>query len=269
MTPFVPEIAARAKIPKELLGQASTLHCCMHINMARVEISLADASTGVVAWVEAFDIEPTKSESWEDVLKFVEERNWFEKVFRKCTLTFDTGDYTAMPVAFFEQGRETQLLQFHTGREYIQADSLPLSEFGAQFIFETPESIRSLSGHFPNIRIFPSAWIIARYAWLQSPQSGASIFIWHSGVSMDMVVIKDRKLLLSRSDKVQSAEDVLYHTSNAAMRLGLDFENTPLFLYSLKDGSSTHQLMARYCKELKPMEDGAVSLITRMQMSCV
>jgi len=159
-------------------------------------------------------------------------------------------------------------LQFHTGKEHTQADTLSLGEFGAQFVFEMPVAIRSLSGHFPNIRIFPSSWIVARYAWLQSPPIGTSIFIWHTQSTMDMVVIKDRKLLLSRFDKIQSAEDILYHAANAAMRLGVDFENTSVFLFSLKDGSGAHRLFAGYCKELKPIEEGAVSIITKMQVSC-
>ena len=63
MTPFVPEIAARAKISKELLGQASMLHCCIHLNPERVEILLADWSSGLPVWSEAFDIDPLQSEA--------------------------------------------------------------------------------------------------------------------------------------------------------------------------------------------------------------
>ncbi|MFM9986634.1 MAG: DUF3822 family protein [Flavobacteriales bacterium] len=269
MTPYVPEIAARAKISKELLGQASMLHCCMHLNSDRVEISLADATTGQISWAEAFDIEPRVSGSWEEVLNFIAERNWFEKVFRKCTLTFDTGEYTVVPTAFFEQGREAQLLQFHTGKEYLQAEVLSLTEYGAQFVFDIPQGIRALSGHFPNIRIFPAAWIMARYAWMQAPATGSNIFIWQTGNRMDLLFLQDRKLLLCRNDLVQSAEDILYHAANAAMRLGVDFENTPLFLYSLKDDSTTRNVFASYCKELKPVHEGAVSIITKMQISCV
>lgn len=269
MPPFVPEIAARAKISKELLGQASLMHCCLHVSPSRIEIALFDASSGQVAWIDAFDLETTRHDSWDDVLSFISERNWFEKVYRKCTLTFDTGEYTLVPAAFFEAGREAHLLQFHTGKNHTSADVLALSEYGAHMVFEIPDAIRALSAHFPNIRIFPAAWILARYAWTQVQAHETAIVIWQSLATMDMAVIKDRKLLLLRNDAIRSPEDMLYHAANASLMLGIDFENTPVCIFPLKDGEATQHLFEGYCKELKTLRNGDVSMITKMHVACV
>lgn len=269
MTSFVPEIAARAKISGELLGQASSLHCCMHLHPAHVVIALADASGGQLVWTEQFELEPNPSDSWQGALSFVRDRNWFEKVFRKCTLTFDTGEYTTIPLAFFESGREAQLLKFHTGKDYQTADVLSLGEFGAQFVFSVPDEIRSITNLFPNVRIFPASWMLARYGWMNASALGASIFIWQTDSKMDMVVLQDRKLLLLRSDHVQSPEDMLYHTSNAALRLGIDLENTAISVFSLSGGKEAEQLFSGYCRSLKTAPETDTAVIIKMHLSCV
>src|SRR5688572_10672491 len=102
MTAFVPGIAARALIPRDLLSQASALHLCMHIHPRWVAVALADAAGGQVTWSEQFDIEQAHVDTWDDVAGFIRGRNWSEKVFRKCTLTFDTADFTLVPSAFLQ-----------------------------------------------------------------------------------------------------------------------------------------------------------------------
>lgn len=269
MTPFVPEIAARARISKEILAQASALHCCMHVHPGAVAISLSDASSGQMVWSEFFEVESGNTESWHDVMAFIQERNWFEKVFRKCTLTFDTSEYTTVPQAFFESGQEQQLLTFQTGRTYENAFSLPLNEFGAQMVFSVPQKINPVSQLFPNVRIFPFAWIFARYCWMQSTASGSGIYLWQSATGLDMMILQNRRLLLLRHDQVQSPEDVLYHLANASMRLGVDLENAVVSLFTLTTNDALHTLLAGYCRGLVVTKEAGVDLITRMQVSCV
>ena len=89
MSAFNPEIAARALMPKELLHEASSLHLCLHLSVGKMQVALAEASGRDFLWAEDFFFETIKH-TYADAVDFTTGRNWSEKVFRKCTLTYDT-----------------------------------------------------------------------------------------------------------------------------------------------------------------------------------
>jgi hypothetical protein len=110
MSTFNPEISARALIPKDLMGQASSLHLSMHLATDFVEAALAEAAGGEFHWTGIFPIESNQM-SGKDALHFVTERNWSDKVFRKCSVSFDTSEICLVPRAFFEPDKAMELIR--------------------------------------------------------------------------------------------------------------------------------------------------------------
>lgn len=226
------ENMARAMMPKDILAQASSMHLCIHMHTSWVCATVADAAGGQVAWTETFQVAATGTDSYDLSIAFVLEKNWGEKVFRKCTISFDTADFALVPSAFFQKENELTLLQFQTGKNHLHAASLSLNELAAELIFEVDKSLQTLTQKFPNARIFPSAYLLARYAYNQSAKENSALHILYHQPYLTLTIIKNKELLLLNNYQAQSAEDVLYYTANAAMQLGVDLENVQLKLYS-------------------------------------
>ncbi len=271
MPDFVPETIARALMPKELLAQASSLHLCLHVHPTWVFATVAEAASVQVLWTESFHLEHTATEKWADVIQFLIERNWADKVFRKCTLTFDTPEFTLVPSAFFEREKEQALLEFHTGRTHQHVSSLSISELNADLIFDTDAAIRQLIPKFPNVRIFPTAYLFARYALLFSPRDESSIHAFHAPGQLLLCIYKNRQLQLLNHYTVQGEEDVLYFVSNAAMQLNIDMEHVALKLYAHESDKKTLALLKNYNRTAEQSAHQSLTpqpIITQMHLTC-
>lgn len=250
MTPFSPETAARAMMPKDLLGEASSLHLCLHLSPGYMQVALAEAAGSDFQWAEDFAPEQIKH-TYSDTVDFTAGRNWAEKVFRKCTLTFDTASFALVPNAFFDATKERELLEFQTGKTSQSTAHLPLPEIDAVMVFEQDPQVRELIKQFPNVRIFPTAYLFVKHALLRAEREESTLHIGRIGHQMLLCVVKNKKLLLLNHFEVQSDEDVLYHASNAAMRLAIDFENAQLSLYEIAQTDSLATLLKGYNKHMK------------------
>lgn len=247
MSAFNPEIAARALIPKEILGDASSLHLCIHLSEHLMQVAVAEASGREFLWAENFEIE-NKRGDYRSALDFAQGRNWSDRIFRKCTLSYDTALFTPVPQAFFDVKKQNELLGFQVGKPIQNASHLSLPEIDAVMIYEQDSDVRSFIRLFPNVRIFPTAALFVKYALLSAEKDEAVLYIAHSGNTMLLSALKDKKLLLLNSFEIQNEEDVLYHASNAAMRLNLDFENIKIQLCSLSQSEALISLLKRYNK---------------------
>lgn len=250
MTPFSPETAARAMMPKDLLGEASSLHLCLHMSPGYMQVALAEAAGSDFQWAEDFAPDQIK-QTYADAVDFTAGRNWQEKVFRKCTLTFDTPAFTLVPNAFFDASKERELLEFQTGKKANSTVHLPLPEMDAVMVVEQDLHLRELIKQFPNVRIFPTAYLFVKHALLRVEREESVLHISLIGHQMLLCVVKNKKLLLLNHFEVQSDEDVLYHSSNAAMRLGIDFENAQLSLYVTPQADTLSSLLKGYNKHVK------------------
>ncbi len=252
MSPFSPEIAAHALIPKDLLGQASSLHFAMHLGHHYVECVLAEAAGGDFHWTRAFKTE-TDSHHEHDVIKFVAARNWNERVFRKCTISFDIMKFSLVPAAFYNDENAAALLAFNCGEISNEVLSVEIREVDAFLIYEAPSWIHDLTRMFPNGRFFPAAYLFLKHACIVSAQESESLIISYAGSIMLLAIFKDGKPLLLNAYAVQNEEDVLYHASNAAMRLDVDFENVPLFIYSLSSDKALQNVLKHYNRQCTSM----------------
>lgn len=245
MSAFSPEIAARAMMPREYLNEASSLHFAMHLSSGYIQVALAEASGSEFLWSEDFTIEQRKH-SYADAVDFVSGRNWSEKVFRKCSLTFDTDEFTLVPNAFFDVAKGRDLLEFNTGKPSLLPAHLPLQEMDAVMIFNQDEYVRELSKQFPNVRIFPTAYLFIKNALARAERDETTLHLSRTSNHSLLAVVKNKKLLLLNHFDVQNEEDILYHASNAAMRLNIDFEHAGIELYEMPISDTLFPLLKKY-----------------------
>ncbi len=250
MSVFNPETAARALMPKELLNEASSLHLCLHLSEGKMQVALAEASGRDFLWAEDFFFESIRH-TYADAVDFTVGRNWSEKVFRKCTLTYDTALFTLVPNAFFDIHKQNELLAFNTGKNASNPTHLHLSEPDAIMVFEQDANVRSLIKQFPNARIFPTAYLFVKHALLMAERDETTFHIARVGSSMLLAVVKNKKLLLLNHFGVENEEDVLYHASNTAIRLNVDFENIRIALYEMPQAETLVALLKSYNSQVK------------------
>jgi hypothetical protein len=248
MAVFNPELAARMKMPKELLDEASSLHFALHIGDRYVEAALYDAASSTCRW------HVISEEFIGDPVEFIYQRNWHDQLFRKCTVSFDTLVYAIVPTPYFEEKQIAAYLQLQHGVLSNQPQHIELAELDAVCCFESPEWSARLMGFIPNARILPSAAVLARYAAIAATGDGASCVCWVTERQLTMVCLRQRKLHLLASNEVSSEEDVMYHFSNAAMRLGFDLEHLSLDLLIGRGMTELTELLSKYVRQVNTLE---------------
>jgi hypothetical protein len=227
------------------MGQASSLHLSMHLATDFVEAALAEAAGGEFHWTGIFPIESNQM-SGKDALHFVTERNWSDKVFRKCSVSFDTSEICLVPRAFFEPDKAMELLSFQCNLTSSASDHIEFPEWDAVLIFGLPDWTFDLCKKYPNARFYPISALAARHAqsFAGAGQDVMGIFV--SSDHLVLTIFRNKKLHLLNTFHIAGDEDVLYHASNAALRLGIDFENAVVQLATTKRSESLANIFKHY-----------------------
>lgn len=273
MSAFSPEILAQALIPKDLLGHASSLHFSVHIGNQVIKTALSEAAGGDFHWSRSFLIESSSPDGG-DMMRFIAERNWNDKVFRKCTISFDVMRFCLVPMAFFNPDNARELLEFNCGEIGQEVDYVEVREADAMLIYESPSWRKELMKGFPNGRIFPSAFLFLKHAKGIAPKDADSVFIYDADSMMMLVIFKAGRLVLLNSYPAKNEEDVLYHASNAAMALNVDFENAFLNVYSFKDDLNLLNFLKQYNRNSRQLiseegsNSGNTSFISHLHILC-
>lgn len=245
MSAFNPEIAAKALMPRELLSEASSGHLCIHLSYGNIQVAVAEAAGRDIRWAEEFSIDSASSH-FKDAVDFCAGRNWSEKIFRKCTLSYDTPLFTLVPAAFYDSKKQAELLKFHTGNASQASVALHLPEMDAYLVYEQEPHVRTLIKQFPNVRILPAAYLLIKHALLVAEKNESELHLVQLHQALLLAVIKDRKLMLINQFDAGNDEDALYHASNAALRLGIDFENAHLHVYQFPANETLVPLLKMY-----------------------
>ena len=245
MSSFSLEIAAHALIPKELLSEASSLHFAVHLSTTYVEASLAECAGGELHWSRSFRPE-SAHQSVEEMLAFINERNWSERVFRRCTISYDVTKFCMVPFAFFSQENCRSMLEFNCGQLDNEVAYIEMRELDAVLIHEVPSWTQGLQSKFPNARFLPSSFLFLKHSAMIAERDGQSLMIYRDGNMMMLAAFKNRKLQLFNAYPIQNEEDILYYASNAAMRLNIDFEHVALHVYSHTKDNSLYGLLKHY-----------------------
>lgn len=254
MVVFDPELAARMKMPKELLDKASELHLAMHIGRETVYAALYDFSSSSCLWNVQSDVPPGIS-----VFKFIYQRNWIEAVFRRCSVTFDTDCYALVPTSLFDPLSCGDYMEMQHGVTTSQTGFIELPEADAVICFELPEWNADLLKHFPNARILPLSALLTRVAAARNQMADSDFLVAFSSASVTIAAVKNKALVLLSTHEARTEEDVLYHLSNAAMRLEIDLDNCSLQLLDMSGHEDLFHLLQRYSKEVKMLAAHATS----------
>ncbi len=261
-------------MPRELLNQASSLHFAVHIGGKMIEATLADAASTEILWSEIFEMSGS-STSFAQSVEFISSCNWSERVFRKSTLSFDSMAFTLVPGAFFEVDKMEEVLVFNTGLTPENPGHTFLNEAGAQIIFDKPTVLDELISKFPNLRIFPSAWVFGKYAAQNSDKNNSHIHLYVNGNYLLLAAYKSQRLMMLNRFEVNSSEDLLYYTANAAIRLDIDLENCQIRLFDYLTGTQNVELLKNYCKNAEFKVSPKVnhksvnsSVITQLHLIC-
>lgn len=246
MSPFEPETLARTLMPRELLQRAEALHLALHLHPHGVKVAVLEQD---LLWSAVFEVPNAQDDDYSAVLRFVAERNWYERVFRKVTVTFDTPYYTLVPQGFALEGKEQELLAFNLPNISAPAATCAAEEAALNVIYKEESSLLALLRHWPNARFYPSVALFIRYAKLYNAAPTAALVYLGAG-AMWLTVYKDGKLQLANHYTMQSADDVLYHLANSAMRLGIDLGTLPITLHGSGDLAATAEHMSDYCGDL-------------------
>lgn len=256
MSAFSPEIAAKAKLSKDLADKASSLHMAIHLNPMMVEVAVIDPESGQSLWLDQFHVLSESNEDLTGAVNFVKHTNWGDSVFRKTTISFDYPDFTLAPQGFILPGKEKELLEFNTQREADCPEVYMISEIGAGVIYDLPLVVQSLAERFPNARFFPSSGLFLKHAASVSIDQDAFHVLVQQG-HMIVIAFHEGQVKLTNHYGVQSQDDVLYHVSNAAMRLGMHLEATKLSLYGAGANAELKKLLEVYIRDVHFWDKGS------------
>lgn len=266
MVVFDPELAARMKMPKELIDRAHDLHLALHIGRQHVHAALFDFSLSVCFWSVDSEVPPGMS-----VYKFIYQRNWMEGVFRRCSVTFDTDCYALVPASFFDANSAADYLQMQHGVSGISAAFAEVPESDSVICFEIPEWQTELMRHFPNARILPVSALLLKLAAARTNLSTRSFFVMYSSLTVSIAAIKDKEVVMLSTHEARTSEDALYHLSNAAMRLQMDPENCDVELLDAYGQTELCELLKKYFGGVKPLSVHAemnAPLVTQIHYLC-
>lgn len=237
-------------MPRDLLGQASALHFSLHIANDFVEAALSEAAGGDFHWSGIFSLDNDRIHA-DEAMNFVNERNWSDRVFRKCSVTFDSKECCLVPKAFFTPEKASQLLAFQNNTTPVQTDFIDIPELDAVVVFSLPDWSAALTKKFPNARLYPLSALALRHSVSLAAEGDHVLGLYVTASSLILTVFKSRKVQLMNVFPVENDEDVLYHASNAAMRLNIDFENAALMVATFSRSENLLNLLRHYNRNPK------------------
>lgn len=270
MSAFSPETAAQALIPKELLGQASSLHFSLHLAADGTEAALSEAAGGELHWSHRYHIE---AGSQTDLTTTLRDRNWNEKIFRRCTVSYDAEVFTLVPSGFFSADKAASLLSFSTSKTCTRVNYAEMPEWDAVLIWEEPAEVGAIPALFPNARLLPSAFLVMKHCNTVIDRNSNTIAMMRSGHLVNLFVFRQGLPVMLNAHHVHDDEDILYYASHAAMTLGIDFENCQLHLYDRQDDVSLLNLLKHYNRHVNIMfheerTDVATGFISHLHVLC-
>ena len=246
MSVFDPELAARMKMPKELLDRAGDLHFAMHIGDGYVHASLFDFVDSACLW----DVKSAVPAGLA-VEKFIYQRNWLEGVYRRCTISFDCDQYTLVPRSLFDDNAVSDYLKLQHGSEESATECIEIPEAEVVLCYLLPQWKTEIIRFFPNARIMPLSAFITKAAAAKFQHQIQYIIAAVTPEHVTLACIRNKMLLLLCTQDAKTSDDVLYHLSNAAMRLEIDLENCAVELVASAGREELTTLLRHYVKEVK------------------
>jgi hypothetical protein len=113
--------------------------------------------------------------------------------------------------------------------------------------------------------------LLTRLAAARLHQANSVFLIAVSSGSASILAVQNKSIVLMATHEAKTPEDVLYHVSNAAMRLQIDLENCRVELMEASADDSLSQLLKRYAGEVSQLKEviaSTDSAITQLHYLC-
>lgn len=248
MTAFNPDIAVKAMMPKEILAMASSLHLAIHLHKNFVQVMVFDHDASEILWTGHFPVEDHVDE-WARATDFAVLKNWGDRVFRKVSISFDQPDFTLVPQGFILEGKESELLTFSTGKEPDHAEVQIFHELGVALIYDLPSEVQKIAERFPNARFHCSTGLFITECARLAKEGGQFFVLVQEGFML-VSAFYAGNMKLTNHFGIQGNDDVLYHISNAALRLNIHLESASVALFGSGANGELEELLGTYIGEV-------------------
>lgn len=167
--------------------------------------------------------------------------------YNDVRIMVETGQYVFVPEALFvPQETDTYFnFQFAEDKNNVVIFNR-VEEWGVVNVFSLPVALNeALNELFPDeVAVHQMTYILT--AKIRSNED--SLYVWIRPEAFDVVVLKDKKLLLMNGYQYNTPEDVAYYVLSIFEQLDLNIENTMVRLYQREKISQYHSLISQYIK---------------------
>ena len=166
--------------------------------------------------------------------------------FKNINISIESNTYVIIPMDLFRMDEAADFLFLE--HKPSKTDSIlfnKIPEFGIVDVFTIPGKI-----HEAISQLFPMAEISHHLSQFISEKVNCKIenciYCFPGNKKVDIVVIKNSKLLLVNSFSYQTPEDFLYFTLNVYEKLSLDIHKVPVYLFNPLKKFELEKLLAKY-----------------------
>lgn len=178
-------------------------------------------------------------------------------VFSTYAIGFYAPELTIMPTSLFVAGKERAYANFQFDANQDAICYNVLKTHGLVLIYSIPKNVLALvESYFPNATIqHAAAFAISHYLNLHKNKPGEHIHVnlWRN--TLEIVAIKNGKLLVYNTFVYQTNEDLLYFILNVYEQLALNPETVPLKISGeIEKGSAAWTLLLTYIRFVETEE---------------
>jgi len=189
----------------------------------------------------------------------VEQDQWLCPDYNKITLLYSNTKSTLVPAPLYDDAKNDEYLQLTNDlndNHIILKDYLKLS--GSYNVYSFPVQLfEYMQVTFPELQIihFKSPLIECFLSRFKNTYSDEVMLLQIHRQFIDLVVMKNDKLMFSNSFEYQTPEDLVYYTLFALEQLGLNPQKLPVKVAGiLKKESKTWDWLRKYIKDVEFIE---------------
>ena len=168
--------------------------------------------------------------------------------YKRVNIICESDSYVFIPTPFFKQDEAMDFLYFQHKKEKnerVLYNYVP--DWDTVNVFAISSALEQALA-----RLFPESIVEHQLSWLLKnkikAQQANSLSIWVRSKMLDVIALKNGKLLLLNSFSYQTPEDFTYHVLNIIEQLSLDIEKCDVLLYNSEKKPELTKILEKYVK---------------------
>ena len=171
--------------------------------------------------------------------------------FAHSAIGYQTSHFTIVPAPLFKTDRAIEYANFQFDKREGKVIYDVLSTHGLVVVYAIPQlAYNTIAAYFPDARVHHAAsYTISHYLNLYKNKPGEHLHaqIWRNRI--ELIAIKNGKLLLYNTFSFETKEDLLYFVLNIYEQLGLNPESVPLKISGeIEKGNPVWELLLAYIR---------------------